>query len=125
MSIHGLGTDIIRVDRIGDLVDRYGDRFLNRVYREGELTVLERTRNAAMAALAARWAAKEAFVKALGALAEGVPYRDVEVVRSDSGAPQLRLHGAAATALAAKGASGTMVSLSHERDHATATVILL
>lgn len=125
MSIHGLGTDIIRVDRIGDLVDRYGDRFLNRVYREGELTVLERTRNAAMAALAARWAAKEAFVKALGALAEGVPYRDVEVVRSESGAPQLRLHGAAATALAAKGASGTMVSLSHERDHATATVILL
>ncbi len=78
-----------------------------------------------MAALAARWAAKEAFVKALGALAEGVPYRDVEVVRSESGAPQLRLHGAAATALAAKGASGTMVSLSHERDHATATVILL
>jgi len=125
MSIHGLGTDIIRVDRIGDLVDRYGDRFLNRVYREGELTVLERTRNAAMAALAARWAAKEAFVKALGSLAEGVPYRDVEVVRSDSGAPQLRLHGAAAAALAAKGANGTMVSLSHERDHATATVILL
>lgn len=125
MGVRGLGTDIVRVDRIAALVARHGDRFLNRVYRPGELTVLERIGPAAAAALAARWAAKEAFLKALGPRATGIPYRDVEVVRGEGGAPRLALHGAAAGALADLGARGALVSLSHEGDHATATVILV
>ena len=125
MSVRGLGTDIVRVGRIAELVEKFGARFLDRVYRPEEQKVLERTRPAAAAALAARWAAKEAFVKALGPEAASVPYRDVEVVRDASGAPSLRLHGKAREALAGRGATQALVSLSHERDHATATVILI
>ena len=125
MSVLGLGTDIVRVARIAELVDRYEGRFLDRVFRPDEQRVLERTGEAAAAALAGRWAAKEAFVKALGSRATGVPYRDVEVVRGVAGEPSLRLHGAAEEALRALGAQTALVSLSHERDHATATVILI
>jgi holo-[acyl-carrier protein] synthase len=125
MSVLGLGTDIVRIARIADLVDRYGSRFLDRVFRPAEQAVLERSAPAAHAALAARWAAKEAFVKALGTGATGVPYRDVEVVRGAAGEPSLRLHGAAARAMADLGATRALVSLSHEHDHATATVILV
>ncbi|MEZ4389303.1 MAG: holo-ACP synthase [Candidatus Krumholzibacteriia bacterium] len=125
MPLLGLGTDIVSVERIGQLVDRHGARFLDRVYRPEEQAVLARHGRAATAALAARWAAKEACVKALGARAPGIAYRDIEVVRSSSGEPRLRLHGRAATALAALGATRALVSLSHEHDHAVATVILL
>ena len=124
MTIVGLGTDVVQVARIADLVARHGARFLDRIYRPGEQAVLARTGQAAAAALAARWAAKEAFIKALGPHAGAVPYRDVEVVRGPDGVPHLRLHGAAARALARAGASQALVSLSHERQVATATVIL-
>ncbi len=126
MSLRGLGTDIVAVARIAALVERHGDRFLARCFQPGERELLrERVPAAAHAALAARWAAKEAFVKALAGRGLGVVYRDIEVVRGPGGAPGLRLHGSAAAALAAAGASGTLVSLSHERDYAVATVVLL
>ncbi|MBD3221779.1 holo-[acyl-carrier-protein] synthase [bacterium] len=125
MSVLGLGTDIVRVARIADLVDRHGPRFLDRIYRPEEQAVLRRHRAAAAAALAARWAAKEACIKALGIHASGVPYRDVEVVRRTSGQPELHLHGAARSALEALGARWTLVTMSHEHDHAIATVLLL
>jgi holo-[acyl-carrier protein] synthase len=126
LSLRGIGTDIVAVARIASLVERHGDRFLARCFRPGELAVLrERVPAAAHAALAARWAAKEAFVKALAGRGTGVVYRDIEVVRRPDGAPELRLHGSAAAALAAAGAGGTLVSLSHERDYAAATVVLL
>jgi len=125
MSVVGLGTDIVAVARIAGLVERHGARFLDRVFRPGEQAVLGRAGPAAAAALAARWAAKEAFVKALGPQAAAVPYRDVEVVRAADGVPGLRLHGAAAAALARRGASGALVSLSHEREFALATVVLI
>lgn len=125
MTVRGLGTDIVSVERIAALAGRHQQRFLDRVFRPQEQEVLQRVGRAAMAGLAARWAAKEAFVKALGPGAAGVPYRDVEVVRGPSGQPSLRLHGEAARALGALGATRCLVSLSHERDHAIATVILL
>jgi len=126
LSLHGLGTDIVAVARIAALVDRYGDRFLTRCFRPREQALLdERVPAAAYAALAARWAAKEAFIKAVGARGAGVVYRDIEVVRRPDGAPELRLHGSAAAALAAAGARGTLVSLSHEGQYAVATVVLV
>ncbi len=125
MSIRGLGTDIVSVARIGDLVARHGARFLDRCFRPREQAVLARPGAAGAAALAARWAAKEAFIKALGAHGRGVVYRDVEVVRAADGAPTLALHGSAARAFAAAGADRSLVTLSHERDHAVATVILV
>ena len=125
MSVLGLGTDIVSVDRIAGLVEKHGRRFLDRVFSPEEQRVLQREERAAAAALAARWAAKEAFVKALGDAARGVRYREVVVVRTAGGRPELRLHGAALAAMAAQGAAETLVSLSHERDHALATVVLL
>ncbi len=124
MSVRGLGTDVVEVARIAQLVDRYGARFLDRVFRPAEQAVLARTPAAAAAALAARWAAKEALVKALGAHAAGVSYRDVEVTRDAQGVPGLRLHGAAAAAVSRTGARQALVSLSHERAYAVATVVL-
>lgn len=125
MSIRGIGTDIVAVARIAALLERHGDRFLARCFRAGEQAVLaERVPAAAHAALAARWAAKEAFVKAVGGAGAQVVYRDVEVVRRADGSPALRLHGSAAAALATTGATGALVSLSHERDYAVATVVL-
>jgi holo-[acyl-carrier protein] synthase len=125
MSVLGLGTDVVQVSRIADLVVRHGARFLDRIYRPTEQEVLGRTGPAAAAALAARWAAKEAFVKALGPGVGPVPYRDVEVVRGQDGAPSLALHGAAAAALAGRGAARALVSMSHEREYAVATVVLV
>lgn len=125
MTVIGLGTDIVSVARIGNLVDRHGARFLDRIYTAAEQQVLQRHRPAAHAALAARWAAKEACVKALGPRASQIPYRLIEVVKAPSGQPQLALHGVAAQALEAAGASRALVTLSHEHDHAVATVILV
>lgn len=126
MSLRGLGTDIVAVARIAAVVERHGERFLARCYRPGELAVVRaREPAAAHAALAARWAAKEAFVKAVGPHGAGVVYRDIEVLRGDDGAPSLRLHATAAAALAAAGATATLISLSHEQEYAVATVVLL
>ena len=120
----GLGVDIVSVSRIEAALARHGDRFLTRCFRPDEIA-LARGRGAAGAAtLAARWAAKEAFVKAVGAGAGVFGYRDVEVV-SDGAAPRLSLHGAAAAILAERGGADVMVSLSHERDVAVAVVVLL
>lgn len=125
MTVLGLGTDLVSVDRIAALVRDHGARFLDRIYRPQEQAVLARRGRAADAALAARWAAKEACIKALGPAATGVPYRDIEVVRTVSGQPELQLHGRAAEALAARGATRALVTMSHERQHALATVILV
>lgn len=124
MSILGVGSDIVAVARIGDLIDRYGDRFLDRCFRPEEKEyITSRGRGAAHSA-AARWAAKEALLKALGMDVEIIPYRDIEVVRDPAGPVSLRFHGRAALAVDQSGAARWHLALSHERDYATATVIL-
>jgi holo-[acyl-carrier protein] synthase len=122
--IVGLGTDIVAVARIADLAARYGPRFLDRCFSPDEQRVGARPGGAGAAALAARWAAKEAFLKALGRDVRGIPYRAVEVVRSPAGPVTLRLTGRAAAALAAVGGGPVLVSLSHEKDVACATVVI-
>ncbi len=122
----GLGVDIVSCKRIEELWRRHGDRFLQRCFRPGEIAVaLGRQPAAAAATLAARWAAKEALLKALGESAAGIGYRDIEVVHDPGGVPSLRLHGRAREALSGRGVSGTLVSLSHEREHAVAVVVLI
>jgi len=122
--ILGLGTDIVAVDRIADLVDRYGDRFTARVFSEAERALAEGRGPAGAAALAARWAAREAFLKALGGDVRAVPYGSIEVVRAAAGPVSLRLSGAAADALDALGGRRVHLALSHERTHAVAVVII-
>lgn len=122
--IVGIGVDLTRVDRIRHLLDRFGERFLRRVYTEGERAAAgagpERARR-----LAARFAAKEAALKALGTgLSGGIRWRDVEVVRQPGRPPALRLHGRAAEAARRRGAERFHVTLTHDGPFAVAVVVL-
>lgn len=120
----GIGSDIIAVHRIDDLMQRYGDRFLDRCFRPAEKEYIQTRGRSAPLSAAARWAAKEALLKALGTNVQTIPYRDVEVVRNPDGPVSLQLHGKAAEAAVRRGAHRWHLALSHEKDYATATVIL-
>ncbi len=122
--ILGLGTDIVAIDRIADLVARYGDRFVDRCFSPAEKALAAGRGAGGAATLAARWAAREAFLKALGGDVRTIPYRDIEVVRQDHGPVALQVRGRAAAALAERGGKRIHVSLTHERTHAVAVVII-
>jgi holo-[acyl-carrier protein] synthase len=124
MRIIGTGLDATEIDRIGDVLRRHGDRFLHRVYTGDEVAYCQRRRDPAPS-LAARFAAKEAAMKALGTGAsQGVAWRDIEVVRH-GGPPQLRFHGGAARRFEQLGARSSLITLTHSRDLAIAHVMLL
>ncbi|MFI4916052.1 MAG: holo-ACP synthase [Phycisphaerales bacterium JB060] len=121
--ILGHGVDLAEVARIGRSVDRFGDRFLERVFTRAERAYsgVGRRRDER---LAARFAAKEAVFKALGTgWAQGAAWTDVEVVRHDSGRPALVLHGKAREMACALGVSRWHVSLTHTQTLAMASVI--
>lgn len=122
--IVGMGTDVIGVARVRQLLERHREHFLDRYFSDGERAYCLRARDPSER-LAARWAAKEAAMKALGTgWAEGVGFQQIAVERQDSGAPRLVLTGAAADRAAALGSSTSWVSLSHADGIAVATVIL-
>ncbi|HLK08683.1 MAG TPA: holo-ACP synthase [Candidatus Angelobacter sp.] len=122
--IVGTGVDISEVDRIGAAVKRFSDRFLKRVFTPAELRYCMAKPNAAER-LAARFAAKEAGMKAIGTgLRHGVTWQDVEVVRMPGQRPVLEFHGKAAEFAARLGCKRTHLSLSHTKDQAIAYVIL-
>ena len=114
------GVDIIEISRVGDVLSRYGDRFLRRVFTEGESSYCRgRAPN-----LAGRFAAKEAAMKALGTGVRGVAWRDIEVVRASSGAPSILLHGRAEARAQRLGVQEISLSISHSRDYAVAFVVV-
>lgn len=121
--IVGVGIDHVDTGRIADLLVRFGERAEQRLFTEREL---ERCRDRPRPAecLAARFAAKEAFVKALGTGLHGMKWTDVEVRGSEGEPPRLVLHGGARTALEARGGTRALVSLTHEAGSAMAVVIL-
>ncbi len=124
MKIIGSGMDATEIDRIVQTIERYGDRFKHRLFTDGERAYCERKRDSA-SSYAARFAAKEAAMKALGTgHSRGVLWRGIEVVRF-GGPPQLRFHGGAAARFAAMGATGSLLTLTHSRDLAIAHVLLL
>jgi holo-[acyl-carrier protein] synthase len=124
MTIIGLGMDATEIERIAASVDRYGERFLNRVFTEGELEYCMRRRYPAPH-LAGRFAAKEAGMKAIGTgHAFGVLWRDLEVVRH-GGPPQLQFHNAAARHFERLGASRALLTITHTDTLALAHVILI
>jgi holo-[acyl-carrier protein] synthase len=114
-----IGVDIIDIERLAQSVDRFGDRFLKRVYTEHELAYC----NGRITSLAARWAAKEAVAKALGTGIGEVRWQEIEVVSEDNCRPTLRLHGAAAELANQLGIKDFAVSLSHAKDYAVAFVM--
>jgi len=124
MRIVGLGLDAAEVHRFEKLIARYGDRFLRRVYTEGEIAYCLARRRAAQS-FAARFAAKEAAMKALGTgRAQRVTWRSIEVVRRH-GPPQLEFHGAARVRLAALSGDSALLTITHSETLALAHVILL
>ena len=116
--------DATEIARIAAAIERYGERFLTKVFTEGEITYCQRRRDAA-SSFAARFAAKEAAMKALGTgFSRGVFWKGIEVVRR-GGPPQLRFHEGAAARFEAMGATGSLVTLTHSQDLAIAHVMLL
>ncbi len=125
MSILGIGTDIASIERLGEMLERHGERFLARCFQDAERDHFSHKSGHGLAAtVAGRWAAKEAFLKALGGTIGHIPYSDVGVTNSADGAPRLVLTGEAATALADRGGQQIHVTISHEREYAVATVLI-
>ena len=122
--ITGIGIDVVQNDRIRQSIERFGDRFLHRIYTEGEI---EYCKKSALPVIhyAARFAAKEAAFKALGTgWAAGVKWKDVEIVRLPSGQPELHLHGEALARATSAGAKRFFVSLTHDQLVSCAVVVL-
>lgn len=114
-----VGVDIVEIARIERAIGRYGERFLARVYTEGEIAYCRGRPER----LAARWAAKEAGSKALGTGWHGIGWREVEVSRLPTGQPTLILHGRAQAVAQRIGLTEFVVSLAHDGGHAIAVVI--
>lgn len=113
------GVDIVEIPRIAELLARHGDRFRQRIYTEREL---EDSGNR-IESLAARFAAKEALIKALGSREPAL--KEIEVVRPEFSQPTLRLWGRAAALARKIGVEQLAVSLSHGKEHAVAVVVLV
>lgn len=122
MAIIGTGVDLERVAAIERAIERHGRRFLDRIYTPAEAAYCT-SRARGGQSFTARFAAKEAFRKALGA-PPGIRWRDIEVVRAPSGAPSLCLHGEAAVSAARRGVTHLHLSLSHSGEFAIAMVTL-
>ena len=122
--IVGTGIDITEVPRIREAIQRHGERFLQRIFTEGEIQYCESKVNR-VERYAARFAAKEAGMKAIGTgWNHGVRWRDLEVARKPGGRPTLLLHGKAAEFAAKLGATNVALSLTHTAEQAMAQVIL-
>ena len=123
--IVGSGVDIAEVDRIQAAAERFGARFIERVFTAGEIAYVERRKAGRYERYAARFAAKEAGMKAIGTgWRRGVRWRDIEVTNLRSGKPTLLLHGVAAEFAERLGVKNTALSLTHTAREALAWVIL-
>jgi len=123
-NIIGLGIDATDIHRIAGTLTHYGERFMRRIFTEGEVAYCTRRRVPAIH-FAGRFAAKEAAMKALGTgHTQGVLWRDVEVIRR-GGPPQLQLHGGAARRFQAMGGRSSLLTITHSDELAIAQVLIL
>ena len=125
MTILGVGMDIVETKRIADSIERFGDRFLHRVFLDGEIAYAKSMKFPQLH-LAARFAAKEAISKAFGTgIGHEMGWRDLEIVREPGGAPRVVLHGKAEAHAKARGVQAVHVSLSHTADYGAASVVVV
>ncbi len=119
----GVGTDMIEIERMQASLDRFGERFLEKIFTPGEIAYCMRKKNAAES-LAARFAAKEAGAKALGTgISRGVSWKEIEVRRQPGERPELFWSGRAAERAREMGVKRVSLSLTHSRELALAVVI--
>jgi holo-[acyl-carrier protein] synthase len=124
MNILGIGLDATDIPRVAEVFERYGDRFLRRVFTDGEIAYCTRRRDP-VPHLAGRFAAKEAAMKALGTgHSRGVLWKDIEVVRG-GGPPRLHFHGGAQRRAEALRVRGSLLTITHSDSLALAQVLLL
>ena len=118
------GIDLVEISRIEEVFARRGERFRNRVFTDGEISYCE-SRASKLASYAARFAAKEAVMKALGTgWSEGVGWKDIEVARDTKGAPIIKVYERALERMRDLGAARVHVSLTHSGNLAIAQVVL-
>ena len=124
--VYGIGIDLVRVDRIAKAVERYGDRFLARVFTSAEIAYCRSRRRQGVWQFAQRFAAKEAFSKALGVglRAGGIRWREVEVLPNSMGKPEVQVSGRALAFCRQAGIKNMQLSLADEDNHAIAVVLL-
>jgi len=123
-GVIAIGTDLLDSSRIGQALERHGERFVQRILTPAEQT-LYRSRANPLNFLAKQYAAKEALAKALGTgIAKGVGFQQLEILRDELGAPQVLLHAAAAERLRVLGGQRALVSLSDEGDWIQAFALL-
>jgi holo-[acyl-carrier protein] synthase len=118
-----VGIDLLCIDDVASSLDRFGARYIERVFTPGEHADCLSETGPAASSLAARFAAKEAALKVLRHDGHAIPWTSVEIVRAPAGWCELRLHGPAASLADAQGLGGFGVSLSHDGRYATAVVI--
>lgn len=124
MSIIGHGIDLVDVARIQEMVDRHGERFLTRCFTPDELAYADTNIKRRMEHLAARFAAKEAVLKAVGTgWRHGIAWTDAEVTRLPSGAPGVRVHGKLNEIADELGIKKWFISMTHTETQAMASVI--
>ena len=113
-----IGVDIIEIGRIKEAVNNWGEKFLRRIYTESELAAYRNKPSS----LAARFAGKEAVIKALGSTNKGIGWRDIEILSDSAGKPLVYLHGRAQKHADELGLGEFAVSLSHSKEYAIAFV---
>lgn len=117
--MHCIGIDIIEIGRIHKAIERWGERFLHRVYTESELRLCRQKPSS----LAVRFAGKEAVMKALGTGTKGISWREIEILAAPSGQPLVHLYGKAQKQADGLGLDKLAISLSHSEEYAIAFVV--
>jgi holo-[acyl-carrier protein] synthase len=120
-----VGMDVVDIRRISESIDRFGSRFIQRLFSESEISYALEGEGLVAQRLAARFAAKEAAIKAFNLSESGVNWRDIEVQKMPGGACRLALHGNAASQIGRLGVCDIALSLSHDGDYAAAVVTAL
>ena len=124
MSVLGIGVDLVECARIQHSLDRFGERFLHRVFTEGEIAYSQSMKFPARH-LAARFAAKEAISKAFGTgIGKAMGWKDIDVQKKPSGEPFVVLGGNAEKLAANRGVTKVLITLSHTDNHALAMIVL-
>lgn len=125
MKLIGIGIDVVEVDRVRSSLDEFGERFLERIFSESEQEYCQRQKRPEIH-LAARFAAKEAISKAFGTgIGKEIGWLDIEIIRRESGEPEVFLKGAAKELAEKRGVCEVMVSLSHAQHYAAANAVVM
>ncbi|MDR0322771.1 MAG: holo-ACP synthase [Treponema sp.] len=120
--ITGIGIDIVQINRIENWLNN--KKLIERYFHPEEISLATSRKNSEAQTLAARFAAKEAFGKALGTGFANITLKDIMVINEGNGKPEIKLFGSAQKAFEKSGASKVHISLTHERDNAVAMIVL-